>query len=217
MFNNCDPKTNGEEKFFYRIKDSINVIFDVGCRDDTEFLEFQGEVHYFDPVNDFIEKLKQQKNNNKVSHFNNVGLGNENTQLYYYPNYQSFYDRIASCQSSDVSNRLLLNIRKGVDYVKEKNIMSIDFLKIDTEGFELNILRGFEEFLENVNIIQFEYGGTYLDSNVKLIEVIDYLKEKGFYKFSYLTIDGPVLITDFTDHFQYCNIVCVNKKSRISF
>ena len=67
MFNNCDSKTNGEKKFFLDIKDNIHVIFDVGCRSDTEFIYFTGEVHYFDPVNTFIEELKKKENVHKTS------------------------------------------------------------------------------------------------------------------------------------------------------
>ena len=213
MFNNCDPKTNGEESFFICIKDNINVIFDVGCRSDSEFINFSGEVHYFDPINDFIENLKNQKNINKISYYNNFGLGEENKQLYYFPRYQSFYNRINSCGINDELNKILLNIKKGNEYVIENNIKTIDFLKIDTEGYELQVLQGFDDFLENIKIIQFEYGGTFLDNNIKLIDVINYLKNKGFCKFSYLTNNGTILITDFNDHYQYCNIVCINNKS----
>ena len=211
MFNDCNSKTNGEEKFFIEIKDKIQVIFDVGCRSDTEFINFSGEVHYFDPVQDFIEELKKIKNINKSSYFNTFGLGDENKELYYYPRYQSFYDRINSCHVSDNSNKILLNIKKGYDYIIKNHIKSIDFLKIDTEGYELNVLKGFEDFLPNIKIIQFEYGGTFLDNNTKLIDVKEYLETKGFYKFSYLTNNGPKIITDFSDHYQYCNIVCVHK------
>ena len=195
------------------IKDNIHCIFDVGCRSDTEFIEFTGEVHYFDPVKKFIEELKKQHFSNKISYFNNFGLGEENKEIYYYPAYQSFYDRINSCRKSDDSNKTLLCIKKGKDYIIDNNIKNIDFLKIDTEGYELNVLRGFEDCLENVKIIQFEYGGTFLENNKKLIEVINYLEEKGFYKFSYLTNYGTELIKDFTDHYKYCNIVCINKNS----
>lgn len=215
MFGNCDPKANGEYKFFMDIKDKINVIFDVGCRSDTEFIHFEGEVHYFDPVNDFIEQLKTQRNMNKSSYFNNFGLGHEESEIYYYPKYQSFYDRVNSCRVSDDSNKILLKIKKAADYVKGNNINRIDFLKIDTEGYELNVLQGFEDTLENVKIVQFEYGGTYLDNNRKLIDVINYLEGKGFYKFSYLTNYGTELIKNFNDHYQYCNIVCINKNSEI--
>lgn len=213
MFNNCNSKTNGEKKFFMNIQDNINVIFDVGCRTDSEFIYFNGEVHYFDPVESFIEKLKKSKNINKKSYFNNFGLGNENKELYYYPKYESFYDRVNSCHISDDSNKILLYIKKGIDYVDSKNIKNIDFLKIDTEGYELDVLQGFEDFLKNVKIIQFEYGGTFLDNNKKLIDVINYLQDKGFYNFSYLTSYGTEIITDFNDHYQYCNIVCINKNS----
>jgi FkbM family methyltransferase len=213
MFNNCNSKTNGEERFYMNIKDNINIIFDVGCRSDSEFTHFSGEVHYFDPMEPFIEDLKKQENKNKRSYFNNFGLGNENKELYYYPRYQSFYDRINSCTWSDDSNKVLLRIKKGKDYVIDNNIQNIDFLKIDTEGYELNVLQGFDNLLENIKIIQFEYGGTFLDNNTKLIDVINYLENKNFYNFSYLTNNGTALITDFNDHYQYCNIVCINKNS----
>ena len=215
MFNNDDSKTNGELKFYNDIKDKINVIFDIGCRKDSEFINFVGEVHYFDPVPEFIDNLKNQQNLNTLSCINNVGLGNENKEMYYYPLYQSFYNRIKSCNKSDEENKILLKIIKGQSYITENNIKSIDFMKIDTEGYELNVLRGFEDFLENVKIIQFEYGGTFLDNNTKLIDVITYLESKGFYKFSYLTNNGTQIITNFEDHYQYCNIVCYNKKSDI--
>ena len=211
MFHNCNSKTNGEYKFFMDIKDKINVIFDVGCRSDSEFIYFSGEVHYFDPVNEFIEQLKNIQNLNKKSYFNNFGLGEKNDQIYYYPRYESFYNRINSCHVSDDSNKFLLDIKKAKDYVITNNIKNIDFLKIDTEGYELNVLQGFEDYLGNVKIIQFEYGGTFLDNNIKLIDVIHYLEQKGFYKFSYLTSYGTEIITDFADHYQYCNIVCINK------
>ncbi len=213
MFNNCNSDQNGEKLFYNYIKDKINIIFDIGCRSDTLFTDFTGEVHYFDPVPEFINTLKSVKNDNKVSHFNSFGLGNENADLPYYPRHQSFYDRIASCKVSDDENKIILNIKKGIDYVNEKNIQSIDFMKIDTEGYELNVLKGFENYLTNVKVIQFEYGGTFLDNNVKLIEVINYLTEKGFHMFSYLSPQGFSPILDFTDHYNYCNIICFNKNN----
>jgi FkbM family methyltransferase len=213
MFNNIDPKTNGEEQFFHLIKNHIHCIFDVGCRSDSEFVNFEGEVHYFEPVSNFIENLKTQPNQNKVSYFNNFGLGDKNSETYYYPKYQSFIDRVISCHYSDSSNKYLLRIKKACDYIVENNIETIDFLKIDTEGYELLVLKGFEDHLQKVKILQFEYGGTFMDNSTTLIDVINYLSQHEFYKFSYLTKDGPVSIKDFADHYQYCNIVCINRKS----
>ena len=212
-FNNCDPKTNGETLFFSHIKDHIRTIFDIGCRSDSEFTEFDGEVHYFDPMNEFIENLSSQPNRNSVSKFNNFGLGNETKDLYYYPNYQSFYDRIPSCHASDDANKILLHIKTAKEYIASNSITAIDFVKIDTEGYELNVLKGFEECIKRVKIIQFEYGGTYMDNNTRLVDVIKYLADHGFHKFAYLTANGPLLMSDCTDHYQYCNIVCIRSDS----
>ena len=57
MFNNCNSITKGEKLFYDKIKKNISVIFDIGCRQDSEFLDFEGECHYFDPVKEFIENL----------------------------------------------------------------------------------------------------------------------------------------------------------------
>lgn len=158
MFNNCDENTNGEKVFYKSIQGRINVIFDVGCRQDSLFTDFEGEVQYFDPMDHFIQNLKSQQNKNKIAVFNSFGLGDETKELYYYPKYQSFYDRTASCHVSDEANKVLLRIKRGEDCVGD--LKTIDFLKIDTEGFEFSVLRGFGEFIEKIKIIQFEYGGT---------------------------------------------------------
>ena len=215
MFNNCNSKTNGEYLFYNKIKNNINIIFDIGCRSDSEFLDFEGQVHYFDPVESSVNKLRNQSCNNKNAYFNTFGLGNENKISYYYPRYQSFFNRTVSCGIDDAQNKLELKIRKAIDYIRENSINDIDFVKIDTEGYELSVIQGFEDTIKNVKIIQFEYGGTFLDNNLKLIDIVNYLKQYGFEKFSYLTNTGTQLITDFTDHYQYCNIVCINKNSNI--
>jgi len=216
MFNNCDSNSNGEFLFYNNIKSKINIIFDVGCRTDSLFVDFIGEVHYFDPVPEFIKQISTIQNKNKLSYYNNFGLGNENVDKFYYPKYQSFYNRTISCNVNDESNKITLNIKKAKDYILQQNIKSIDFVKIDTEGYELNVLMGFEELLNSVKIIQFEYGGTYLDSGTKLIDIVSYLRTYGFCNFSYLTSSGTELINDFSDHYNYCNIICINNKCGFS-
>tara|TARA_B100000401_G_C52795902_1_gene715860 strand:+ start:750 stop:1478 length:729 start_codon:yes stop_codon:yes gene_type:complete len=43
------------------------------------------------------------------------------------------------------------------DYLEEKNIFKIDFLKIDTEGYEFKVLLGMGKHLQNVSLIMFEH------------------------------------------------------------
>lgn len=208
-----EATTESEFAFYEKIKGNLKVIFDVGSSNQTEFLDFPGEVHYFDPLPQYLARIPLDSIKNSKFFLNGFGLSDKNEHLYYYPHFASFFDRIKSCGKSDDANKIMLEVKKSKDYLVEKNIQQIDFLKIDTEGYEFKVLKGFEEMLRCVKIIQFEYGGTFIDNETKLIEVIDYLKSMGFCRFSLLTDSGPVEMTDYSDNYEYCNIVCVNETS----
>jgi FkbM family methyltransferase len=62
------------------------------------------------------------------------------------------------------------------NYCESRSITQVDFCKIDVEGHELEVLRGMTPFLEagRVQLIQFEYGGTNIDSGVLLKNVFDF-------------------------------------------
>ena len=48
-------------------------------------------------------------------------------------------------------------ITKFQDYLKKNNINYIDFLKIDTEGYEYEIIKGLGEDIKNVKYLYFEH------------------------------------------------------------
>lgn len=211
MFNNNDDvNLNGEFLLYSFIEDKITTVFDVGCRDDSLFKNFGGTVHYFEPSFDSIEKLKKQPNYNKKSYYNNIALSDRTGELYYYPKYQSLHNRIKTCNIDDDENKHLVPVTTGFDYLKNNHIDKIDFLKIDVEGHEFSVIKGFKESISNINIIQFEYGGTYIDTGVKMIDIKNHLSGV-FDNFYYLTATGIFPITNFKDHYMYCNIVCFNK------
>ena len=206
-FNNCNSKLNGELALIKSLTTGL-VIFDIGARSDSDFQQYRGIVHYFEPIKEFIDKLSGLSTVNMTSYYNNIGLSDDEAVLQYYPRYQSFHNRIVSCKIDDSSNIILLRVITAKKYIEDNNISKIDFVKIDTEGHELRVLRGFGDKLSIVSQIQFEYGGTYKDTNTKLIDVISYLQKYGFTKFYYLSPSGNIMITDFSDHYNYCNILC---------
>jgi len=202
MFNNDNPHTNGELSFIKGFADNL-VIFDVGSRDDSWFTSYKGEVHYFEPVPSFIEELKKRPNDNIRSFFNNFGLSNKEETIKYYSQFQSFVNRNGTPTHE-------LSVKIGKDYIEQNNIQKIDFLKIDVEGFEFNVLKGFEGYFDRIGLIQFEYGGTYRDSGVRLNDVFEFLKSQGFIYFFYMVQDGLVSIsteTPIEDNYLYCNII----------
>jgi FkbM family methyltransferase len=214
-YNNDNPKTNGEVDYIRKLPPN-RIVFDIGTKDNSEFVDYPGEVHYFDPVPKFIDKLATHTTQNTRSVYNRFGLSNENGELLYYPRYEAFYNRTVSCHIDDSSHAVKLQVRKASDYIVEKNIESIEFIKIDTEGHELCVLQGFGEHLSKVKYVQFEYGGTYIDTKTKLIDVVTHLRSYGFSTFAYLhSNDTTIPITDFTDHYQYCNIIAKREELKI--
>jgi FkbM family methyltransferase len=71
-----------------------------------------------------------------------------------------------------------VEIKTLYEYLNLKLIKNIDFLKIDTEGYEFNVLLGLKDKLQNVKIVLFEHhyddmlkkGYTFTDINALLVK-----------------------------------------------
>lgn len=64
----------------------------------------------------------------------------------------------------------------------KNNICSnyIDFIKIDVEGHELDVLKGCGKKIKDINVIQFEFGGTHVDTRVFFRDFWNFFKENNF-------------------------------------
>lgn len=223
IFGNSDFNKNGELKFYNALKKiGFLTIFDVGTKEDSLFLDFEGTVHYFDPVPEYIDVLKSKNNKNKKSYFNKFGLSNKNEFIKYYSSFDSFNNRTNSLnQNTEIK---FLEVKTAASYIDaSKNLRFflhpdlnrsmneseyMSFLKIDTEGHEYNVILGFGPKIKQIDIIQFEYGGCYIDANVKMEHIIKHLMDNEFTFFYYLSEDKLIKIIDFFDHYVYCNIIC---------
>jgi FkbM family methyltransferase len=83
--------------------------------------------------------------------------------------HDSYYDQV-------VQGRVI----KGSTYVADRDIERIDLLKIDVEGMDLKVIRGFEDRLDAVRAIQFEYGIFNIGSHDLLGDFCSYLSDRGF-------------------------------------
>lgn len=126
---------------------NIRVVFDVGARDDVDYLILKPNIklHAFEPNPVFFQQLKDQIGDRKNVHLNNFGLGNVEGVFPYSEGSESI-------GPGDIKVRL----RRLDDYVKEKRVKRIDFLKMDTEGYEWNILKGATKTIPICRYIQYE-------------------------------------------------------------
>lgn len=161
--------TNDELSLWRKIIPECKIVFDVGCQNDNIFYDINPElqeIHLFDPKisHNLLDEIKDKKN----VFFNNYALGNANVEeMDFYASYGSFLHRTEEPKFINAHQIKKVSIIKLSEYVIMKKITHIDFLKIDTEGFDFEVIKGCDGFINNIKYIQFEdfinfYGGKVL-------------------------------------------------------
>lgn len=185
---NYDHKNNGEERVL-KIISQFNPknIFDVGAYQGTwatVALEHchNSKVTSFEPIPWAFEKLALIKNDRLA--VEPIGLGNQNTHrtLIAYRGDASCLSGFYKYPHKDESTTVEVKVKTGDSYLAENQISTIDFLKMDTEGSEYEVLQGFEESLKakSVKVIQFEYGQVNIISHYLLRDYFNYLDNVGY-------------------------------------
>ena len=83
-----------------------------------------------------------------------------------------------------IKDRLEINIIKLDNYIYQNKIPSIDLLKIDTEGFEFDVLQGVKDNLKKIKAIYFEHHFyNMIIKNYTLSNIHDYLVQNNFKKY----------------------------------
>jgi FkbM family methyltransferase len=100
-------------------------------------------------------------------------------------------------------------------YLNNPNTI-IDYVKIDVEGHELDVLEGFGSLIKNMGLIQFEFGGTNIDTRTFFQDFWYFFNNK-LYDFSIYRIasNGLIPITHYSEtdeYFQTTNYIAINNK-----
>lgn len=145
----------------------IKTVFDVGARADTDFFEIwpKASFHLFEPNPVFYSELMQNVINtvDKLSggadqrvFTQPFGLGDKVGEFYYNPLLQTF-DQGEAWSVKDPYGLSKLFVNTLDNYVKENGVKRIDFLKIDTEGYDYKVLKGAKNTLKKCKYIQYEH------------------------------------------------------------
>jgi len=177
-------------------------------------------IHIFEPTKSCFSILDKKFGTNKSIIVNNFGLSNVNikTSIYYdkeNSGLASLYKRNLKSYNIQLNQSEMIVLKRLEDYINERKIPRIDFLKIDIEGHELFAFKGFGKYLSSkfITIIQFEYGGANLDSHTCLMEIYELLEKRGFEIFKIM----PKYIEKrkyypYMDNFFYSNYVAISKE-----
>jgi FkbM family methyltransferase len=137
------------------------------------------EIHAFEPHPEVYEELVRELAPfpNVVAHNFGLGAAAAQAELHFDPDrtsLSSVHDRQLASFGLTLGQTVMVELRTIDSTIAELNLDSVDLVKIDVEGHELETLRGARESLEHerLRVVQFEYGGTYLDAGVRLADVL---------------------------------------------
>lgn len=89
----------------------------------------------------------------------------------------------------------------------------IDLLKVDVEGHELDVLIGAGDFIQKIKLIQFEFGGTNIDTRNYFRDYFYFFKNNGFNLFR-LTPSGKLIgifkYNENEERFTCMNYIAIN-------
>ena len=181
------------------------VVFDVGAHyGETIQLFFKKlklkKIYSFEasPKNFKILKRNVSKYNPSKLEIFNFGIGDKISEKYINQTLESSSSTInkLNTDSEYFKKKLkILNIKKKelffhqipikiltLDHFIEKhNIQNIDLLKIDTEGYEFNVLRGLSKNSNKIKLVYFEHHyDDMIIKNYKFGDIHDLLKKAGF-------------------------------------
>ncbi len=227
--NYYNQKLSGED---FVIKNFLNgndmVVFDIGANEGNwslDLLKINPNVFIYSfepsPINYSILSFRLKDFNN-VKVFN-CGIGETNNTLPLYDYGDSDGSEHASLQKevltrehySKTISEHLVDIKTIDSFVKENYIQSIDFIKIDTEGYEMPCLLGAKNSIERgiIKIIQFEFNTMNVYTKVFFKDFYDLLS--GQYNLYRLLPNGLIQIEKYEvltcEIFGFQNILAIKK------
>jgi FkbM family methyltransferase len=196
--NNYDLTTNGESTVAglvrRRLSGRPSIVFDVGANVGLWTQEFLSEacplctVYCFEPSRYTFRVLRDNVRvlGTRVTAVN-AALGERDgtATLHIYrelPGTNSLFRRQTAALGMEFTDTEDIVLTRGDSFCRDIGFSSLDFFKIDTEGNELAVLRGFGRMLSEAAIacIQFEYGGAWIDAREFLANAFELLTPAGY-------------------------------------
>jgi FkbM family methyltransferase len=227
ILNSGSMEQTGEKYFLERylpIRKSP-VVFDVGAcsgsySSTVRAISPSARLFAFEPHPASFERLRATLAGTGAT-LVRTALGNENgtTSFYDYADqdgtsHATLYKDIIDQIHKGTSKAIDVPIRRLDDLLPELGVEHIDFLKIDTEGHELSVLRGAAKAIADgrIDAIQFEFNETHVISRTFFKDFWDFLPD---YRFMRLLPNNVIGILNydpnFCEIFAFQNIVCVRK------
>ena len=181
------------------------------------------ELHTFEPSSSNITKLRERFADNPLVRIEQSVLSDSAGRMTLYA------DRDGSGLASLTKRQLEhfdirfdpieeVEVRRFEDYWRQHLAgRTLDIVKIDVEGHELMVLRGFGEAIRKVRVVQFEFGGTNIDTKVFFRDLWLFFEGAGFdlYRITPLGVMRIERYHERDELFIISNFIAVNRAPRL--
>jgi FkbM family methyltransferase len=181
--------SNGEELVLRRLAPfTPHLIVDAGANVGDWTLAAsthcsQAQLHAFEISPPTFQTLQTRLAGRERTHLHNLGLSDTpgEVSLHHYaqaPALTTVTDYPHPFESQCVQAQVV----RGDEFLGALGITHIDLLKIDVEGMEDRVLRGFDQLLQRraVDLVQFEYGRVNILSRYLLADFHAFFQERGY-------------------------------------
>ena len=136
-----------------------SVVFDVGAHLGQTALHFRksfpsASIHCFEPTDENFAKLKANTKGKRLIRINQFALGSARTSVIMKTGQSDQTHQVIRNREKTPPNEEMPMVRmETIDsYMKDEGVADIDLLKIDVEGYELEVLEGANDALERRRI-----------------------------------------------------------------
>ncbi|PQL94225.1 FkbM family methyltransferase [Apibacter adventoris] len=180
-----DSSSNGENLLFKKLaKHNFDIVVDCGANVGTntriyKIFNPKATIYAIEAIDETLSKCKEFTQQFKDIHYFNLALGSERSETIFKHFPTSHYLSTRYENNSDKNINYIekkVEIYAGDQFCSENNISHINFLKIDVEGMDFEVIKGFKNMIKNnkIDAIQFEYGKNFIYSGSFLKDIYNF-------------------------------------------
>tara|TARA_Y100000031_G_C8196635_1_gene374012 strand:- start:195 stop:908 length:714 start_codon:yes stop_codon:yes gene_type:complete len=157
------------------------------------------QIYGFEPNKDIFEILNKNFSSSRINLYNK-GISNEKGEVFLNKNIESSSSSINDLNLNSnyykkkfrllnffnlkkITTKIKIEVIRLDEFMNSNNIKNIDLLKIDTEGFEYNVLKSLGSRIFDIKLVHFEHHfDDMIIKNYNLSDIHSYLINKGFNK-----------------------------------